>query len=157
MIDTAPAPERAPDDTTDSEIIRFPGGLLGFPSVTEYRLSEGPGAGLFWLSGQGTESPCFLLSDPFHYFDGLNLDLSPAQTEQIDAQETGQVAVLAVTVPSSAESWTANLQGPVVINVERSLGAQVVLADQSLGVRREFRPDLGGSVADTTDAPLPTQ
>jgi flagellar assembly factor FliW len=130
-------------------VIRFPTGLLGFPHVREYRLSEGPGTGLFWLSGAEADSPCFLLSDPFVYFDGLSLDLSPAQAEQIGAQDSGKVAVLAVTVPNvETGAWTANLQGPVVINVERALGAQLVLADQSLGVRRTFRPVLNAGESD---------
>ena len=157
MIETAPAPERTPADQPAQGLIKFPAGLLGFPSITEYRLSEGPGKGLFWLSGDEPDSPCFLLTDPFRYFEGLSLDLSPAQTKQIGADESDQVAVLAVTVPSANTApWTANLQGPVVINVERCVGAQVILADRSLGVRRSFRPELKDPVGTEAAPTLPS-
>jgi flagellar assembly factor FliW len=135
--------------------IRFPSGLLGFPEVTEYQLSEGPGVGLFWLDGEGPDSPSFLLSDPFVYFDGLNLDFSPVQTEQIEAHESSQVAVLAITVPNGeTKQWTANLQGPILINLERALAAQVVMTDPSLGVRRSFRPRLTVPPAGTDSDPV---
>jgi len=143
MIDTAPAKAPNAQDTSVDGLIRFPYGLLGFPDVKEYRLSPGPGRGLFWLSGEEPGSPSFLLSDPFVYFEGLSLDLSSTQTREIGADDSAQVAVLAVTVPNAETGpWTANLQGPVVINVEKAVGAQLVLADQSLGIRREFEPKL---------------
>ena len=123
-------------------LIRFPTGLLGFPDVSQYRLLQGPGAGLYWLSGTEPGDPSFLLSDPFVYFGGLSLDLPPASVDQLEANEASDVAVLAVTVPDTdTGTWTANLQGPVVVNVSKGLGAQIVLPDQSLGVRRAFRPN----------------
>ncbi len=131
-------------------VVWFPRGLLGFADVREYRISDGPGTGLFWLTGLSPGAPTFLLTDPFVYFDGLALDLSRAQVEEIEAEQPTEVAVLAVTVPNSETgTWTANLQGPVVINVARALGTQVVLSDESLGVNRPFRPDglAGTSVA----------
>lgn len=141
MTDLAFAP--APPAARAPGTLSFPTGLLGFPEVNEYRLSAGPGEGLFWLSGARPDTPCFLLSDPFVYFDGLSLDLSIPQTELIEAEQASQVAVLAITVPNAeTEAWTANLQGPILINLERGLGAQVVLSDTSLGVRRSFLPRL---------------
>lgn len=122
-------------------VIHFPKGLLGFPHVSQYRLAEGPGAGLYWLSGTDPGAPSFLLSDPFVYFQDLSLELTSTHVDQIEAGDSSDVAVLAVTVPNrDTGTWTANLQGPVVVNVAKGLGAQVILPDQSLGVRREFRP-----------------
>jgi flagellar assembly factor FliW len=140
MIDASDRPTQPPPPT--DAIVRFPHGLLGFPGFNLYRLSTGPRAGLFWLSGLGAGAPSFLLTDPFRYFDGLCLDLSVAHVEEVEAGAPSDVAVLAVTVPNREPgSWTANLQGPVVINVAKGLGAQVVLPDPSLGVKRPFRPD----------------
>ncbi|MEQ1856602.1 MAG: flagellar assembly protein FliW [Longimicrobiales bacterium] len=137
------APERlrpVPPDAPDG-VVRFPHGLLGFPDVNEYRLTEGPGAGLFWLSGLTPGAPSFLLTDPFVYFDDLSLDLTASHVDEIEADAPTDVAVLAVTVPDRVTgTWTANLQGPVVINVAKGLGAQVVLPDASLGLKRPFRP-----------------
>lgn len=132
--------------TTDSDalpedLIRFPGGLLGFPAFVEYRLAEGPGQGLFWLIAEG-EGPTFLLSDPFRHFEGYALELTPAQATRIEADERDEVAVLAITVPQDEGPWTANLQGPIVVNATKRIGSQLVLPGSDRGVRAPFVPNL---------------
>lgn len=121
--------------------ICFPRGLVGFPAARAYRLEGGPGSGLFWLVGADEDSPTFLLSDPFVYFEGYSVELTPEQLESIEADHASQIVVLSISVPSGTTDWTANLLGPVVINVEKGIGAQVLLSDQSAGVRSPFRPD----------------
>jgi len=123
------------------DTITFQGGLLGFPDFVEYSLAEGPGAGLFWLISEDG-GPNFLVSDPFTYIDGYSLDLSPEQAARIEADALGEVAVLAISVPHKEEPWTANLQGPIVINAARRVGAQLVLPGNDRGVRVPFVPAL---------------
>lgn len=124
-------------------IIHFPEGLLGFPETTGYRLVDGPGEGLFWLVAADGVGPSFLLSDPFLFFEGYSLVLNDAQSERIGAASSSEVAVLAITVPGSeGEAWTANLRGPVVINVVEARGAQLVLTDETADLRRPFAPEI---------------
>ena len=85
------------EDVVANGRIRFPGGLLGFPDTQEYHLAEGPGDGLFWLLAGDGQGPSFLLSDPFVFFEGYTLDLTPGQAAQIEAEEMSQVGVLAIT------------------------------------------------------------
>ena len=139
-----------PDATTSAATlpavtIRFPDGLLGFPDIHDYVLLDGPSDGLLWLVGDGEHAPRFLLSDPFAFFEGYSLDLSPEQAGRVDAEESSTVAVLAITTPSSDAPWTANLQGPVVINVDKGLGAQIVLPGSQPGVRQPFQPNLSAA------------
>jgi flagellar assembly factor FliW len=138
----ATLPEKLPTShPTADGLIEFPDGLLGFPSTKRYQLAVGPGEGLFWLLGLGAGDPSFLVSDPFTYFDGYSVDLTTDQTSRIAADHQSQVAVLAIAVPGPAGSaWTANTQGPIVINVEKGIGAQLVLTDQTDALRRPFRP-----------------
>ena len=136
-----------PDTSTSAATLRavtihFPGGLLGFPEIHDYVLLDGPSEGLFWLVGDGEQAPRFLLNDPFVFFEGYSLELSPEQTGLIEVEESSTVAVLAITIPSSDAPWTANLQGPVVINVEKAIGAQIVLPGSQPGVRQPFQPKL---------------
>lgn len=124
-------------------IIRFPNGLLGFPDAVAFRLVEGPAEGLFWLVAADGNGLRFLLSDPFLFFDGYSLVLNDSQTEKIGAERASDVAVLAITVPGSdGKPWTANLRGPVVINIAESLGAQLILTDETAELRRPFVPEL---------------
>lgn len=142
----ATLPDTRPSDAALTAIeVTFPDGLLGFPDVTEYVLVDGPRDGLFWLVGTPEGAPRFLLSDPFVFFDGYTLDLSPEQATRIGADEASTVAVLAITIPSTTAPWTANLQGPVVINVDRGLGAQIVLSGPEPSLRQPFQPEVSSA------------
>jgi len=142
MTDVTPSARPEGSPTMDIPI-RIPDGLLGFPDTTDYRLVDGPGDGLFWLLADDGVGPSFLLSDPFTFFEGYSLVLSDMQSERIEATRSSEVAVMAITTPGpEGEPWTANLRGPVVINVDKALGAQMVLTDESAGLRRSFTPDL---------------
>ena len=131
--------------TLPAVTIHFPDGLLGFPDVREYHLLEGPAEGFLWLIGEGELAPRFLLSDPFVFFEEYCVDLSQDQAARVKAEATSTVAVLAITTPSSDGPWTANLQGPLVINLSESLGAQIVLPGKQPGVRQPFEPNLSAA------------
>ena len=121
--------------------LHFPHGLVGFPDERDYQLLESTRTGLYWLRSQVDDAPHFLLADPFRFFEGYSFDLAPPQAEELGASSSSEVGVLVITVPDPETGvWTANLQGPLVMNVARGVGAQVVLPDHSLGVRRRFRP-----------------
>jgi flagellar assembly factor FliW len=120
--------------------VSFDRGLLGFPTVREYRLRRGPGEDLFWLEA-AAGFPRFLLADPFPYFEDFPLRLLCEQLGELGDAEPESIAVLAVTVPAKPPAaWTANLQGPVVIDTRTLKAAQIVLSDPSIGVRRPFKP-----------------
>jgi flagellar assembly factor FliW len=140
----ATLPEGITDvNSASTGVIEFPEGLLGFPETTRYQLAVGPGAGLFWLLGLGPGDPSFLMSDPFTFFDGYSVELTPQHTALIEATDETDVAVLAIAVPGQGgSSWTANTQGPVVINVAKGLGAQLVLTDRADALRRPFQPTM---------------
>lgn len=135
LATAAPATTQVELDT----MIHFPDGLLGFPEELDYRLVGGPMDGLYWLlPSSGTAR--FLLSDPFHFFADYSLELAPEQAERVDAELPSDVVVLAITVPHTDGPWTANLQGPLVINARKGVGAQLVLAGAGPGVREPFVP-----------------
>lgn len=126
-----------------SGLVDFPDGLLGFPHTKRYHLVTGPGDGLYWLVGLESDEPTFLLSDPFTFFPGYAVELSAEQKARIDAHDASSVAVFAITVPGrDGVPWTANTQGPIVINVDSGRGAQLVLTNDPDGLRRPFVPQL---------------
>ena len=100
------------------------------------------------MIGAEPDDPTFLVGDPFCFFDGFSVELSKDQQARIGADAETEVAVLAITVPgANGATWTANTQGPIVINVEKGLGAQLVLTDQSEALRRPFHPILAAKAS----------
>ncbi len=126
---------------TNEQVLVFETGIAGFADCTRWILIDGERPGTAWLQSANIGSLAFLLVDPFLFFDGYSVNLSPHDARRVRADDATQLAVFAiVTIPArSTESATANLQGPIVINVARRRAAQIVLSDGPWGVRQPFQ------------------
>ena len=120
--------------------VTFPAGLFGFPECRDFRLSATTRPGLYWLRSSEHEALAFLLADPFLFFPEYTVDLSEGDLAGLASEDPSDLAVLAiVTLPRSAgEALTANLQGPVIVNLARRIARQVVLQDSRFGLRCTF-------------------
>lgn len=127
-------PIRVPGD----RLVRFPDGLLGFPEAREFALVASARDGAFWLQSTEHASLIFFLVDPFLHFPDYAVDLSDADAAALEARDQGDVAILSiVTLPAGPEQLpTANLQGPVAVNLAASLGRQVIVRNLDAGIRR---------------------
>jgi flagellar assembly factor FliW len=125
-------------DVQEDQVLDFRDGLLGFSLCKRWLLITGKKPGTAWLQSAEHGSLAFMLIDPFLTFDGYAAHLGPTEIAQLDAQDPAQIAVFAiVTLPSSdVPETTANLRGPVVINVRARLGAQVVSSEGTWSVRQ---------------------
>ena len=130
-----------PIRVTDDQVVEFPDGLLGFPETREYVLVPAGRKGTYWLQSVEHTSLIFLLVDPFLYFEDYEVELSAGEVRSLNAEAQSDVAVLTiVTLPGDdGEDPTANLQGPLALNLTTGLGRQVILRRPGLGVRRAFR------------------
>lgn len=136
-----PALACAPTVEATTDTLHFARGLLGFPECRAFRLRAAERDGLYWLESLEHETLNFLIVDPFRFFPGYAVELGRADTFEIDARNAAELAVFAiVTLPRNGGAWTANLQGPVVINTRSGLGRQSVLGDARVGVRCPFDP-----------------
>jgi len=122
------------------ELLHFPNGLYGFPGCRRWALVPTNRDGLFWLQSADDALLSFLLVDPFTYFPGYAVDLSAAELSRVGTSEPSEIVVLAVVTVGSRDGAppTANLQGPVVLNMRARQGFQLVLATDGYGVREPF-------------------
>jgi flagellar assembly factor FliW len=122
--------------------IDFPSGLLGFPECHRFALVRAGTDAVYWLQSLDVASLVFLLVDPFMHFADYSVDIPPADAAELSATDPADMAVFAiVTLPESNTPDarpTANLQGPVAINLRLRRGMQIVCADADYGVRRPF-------------------
>lgn len=126
------APDHGP--ARDNELLTFPDGLLGFPECRSFMLCGGGSEGVFWLQSTEFEPLAFLLIDPFRFFDGYSVELSDVDVARLQPAAPADIAILA-TVTLNATGATANLQGPLAINVASGCARQVIAADTGYGVR----------------------
>ncbi len=125
-------------DIAEEHIIEFSEGILGFPACRGWVLIDGAKPGTAWLQSVEYGPLVFLLADPFVFYDGFTADLSHNDLRRLEATNAGEIAVFAiVTLPASrAGEATANLHGPILVNVHSRRGAQVVLGESSWSVRQ---------------------
>jgi flagellar assembly factor FliW len=75
----------------------------------------------------------FLLVDPFPVFPDYAVDLPGG------SDETPPMVLSVVTLPrEDDEPCTANLQAPVLLDLERRTGHQTILGDAGYGARHPF-------------------
>ncbi len=146
---TAPSPEQfevasdllGPMQVKQSDVLEFPRGVLGFPECRRFVLAPTGRDGLYWLHSLEHSALAFLLADPFVFFPEYAVDLTPATLAELRADAPTELAVFTiVTLPTSPEeSATANLQGPVVVNVQTRRAAQIVIPESQYGVRHALK------------------
>lgn len=125
-------------DLDEKRIISFPAGLLGFSSYKSFALLQPDDEGVFfWL--QSIESPelAFVVTDPTLWVDGYEATIRREQMDELklDRLESAQVFVI---VNKYGGALTANLQGPLVINIKNQQAMQLVLADKRWTTRHEI-------------------
>lgn len=125
-------------DVPSSAIMHFPVPLGGFPDRHEFALLPAARNGLWWL--QSTDDPdlTFILGDPFVLDASYEIDLGVADrsTLQIDHETDAFALVMLTLAPHPATATTGNFRAPLVFNLARGRGLQVVSRDDAHNVRR---------------------
>lgn len=125
-------------EIADDRVITFPSGLLGFSSYTSFVLLQPDEQGVFfWL--QSTEAPdlAFVVTDPSLWVPDFQANIRKDQMEELGMAKLEDAQVL-VIVNKRDDLLTANLQGPLVVNVDGRSGMQLVLADKRWNTRQEL-------------------
>lgn len=121
-----------------NRIMTFDAGLLGFSSYRRYVLLQPDDEGVFfWL--QSVESPelAFVVTDPSLWTPDYEATIRREQMEELElgSLESAQILVI---VNKYDQSLTANMQGPIVVNLQNYRGLQLVLAEKRWTTRHEI-------------------
>ncbi|MCL5780243.1 MAG: flagellar assembly protein FliW [Clostridia bacterium] len=134
--------------TKDQLNIFFEQGLPGFESLRNFLVSRPfDNSPFYYLQSAEVDHICFLLLNPFEITQSYEFDLPVPVQEMLEIKATSDIAVFnIVNAQKDLANATVNLQAPVVINVNKSKGMQVVLNDPSLSIREPLKNLLQGKV-----------
>jgi len=120
-------------DAEEAQVITLPGGVIGFSEQKRYILKDHKeGTPFLWLQSLDVASLAFVLIDPGIFESSYKVDLSPEDRAALalnnggTADEVRTFVIVNLSGGPPAEI-TANLLGPIVINVSKRLGKQVIL------------------------------
>lgn len=124
----------------EEKIIHFPHGILGFPNIKRYivlnHLNK-PDIPFKWLQAIDTPDLAFVITDPLLFESAYNPSINEQELKELgikDSTERGIIVI--VTIPhGEPEKMTANLQGPVVVNLSTRTAKQIVLTGDEYQVR----------------------
>ena len=122
----------------EDRIIDFSAGLLGFSSFKRFALLQPDDEGIFfWLQSLDAPELAFVVTDPALWLPEYQATIRREQMEQLQLSSLEEAQVF-VIVNKYDNTLTANLQGPIVVNVKRREGMQLVLADRKWTTRQEI-------------------
>ena len=119
----------------DDRIVTFATGLLGFSEYQRFALLQPDDDGLFfWLQSVDSPELAFVVTDPTVWLEGYQATIRQEQMAELSITSLEDVQVL-VLVNRYEGTLTANMQGPLVINIHTRQGMQLVLAEKKWTTR----------------------
>ena len=116
--------EIEPDD-----ILFFRNGLLGFEDCRHWvLLADADNAAVAWLQSMQHADIAVPVVSPRRFVADYQVHLEPADVDSLQLTAVDQAYVLSV-VSRDESMLTMNLRAPLVINLDRRIGCQVVTAD----------------------------
>jgi flagellar assembly factor FliW len=125
-------------EVDEQRIINFSAGLLGFSSFKRYTLLQPDDEGVFfWLQSVDAPDLAFVVTDPSLWVRDYEATIRREQMEELGMSKLDDAQVF-VIVNKYDRSLTANLQGPLVVNIQNRDAMQLVLADKRWTTRHEI-------------------
>lgn len=116
----------------ESKKITFAKGLPAFEEIKEYVLIDLPDNPVFHcLQSTKQSEVAFLVIQPWDFFHDYDIDIPQEDLEELEINKKEQVLIYNIlTIPKDINNMTANLLGPIVINIENLKGKQVILPQE---------------------------
>jgi len=118
-------------------IIEIPKGIIGFEQFKKYVLLEREDSDPFcWLQSLEDPNLAFVVINPMVFFKNYKIEIHHKELEDISVTTLDRIEIYAiVTIPEDISRMSANLLGPLVINLDNNLTKQVVLVNSSYTIQ----------------------
>ena len=125
-------------EVESDRVLDFPSGLLGFASYRRFVLLQPDEEGVFyWLQSVESADLAFVVTDPSRWCDDYEATVRREHMDLLELESVNEARVF-VIVNKYEDTLTANLQGPLVVNLRNRRGMQIVLSEQRWTTRWEL-------------------
>ncbi len=113
----------------ERELFLFPQGLIGLETLRQWALLPDPENGsVAWLQSASRGDRALAVISPRVFVPDYRIHVSSRSLECLQLRSDHRTFVL-TTVAGSVGQLTTNLRAPIIINLDRRLGCQVVTGD----------------------------
>ena len=121
---------------SEAETIHIPEGLVGFRSCTRYVLiPDQEVSGLSWLQSTTAPELAFALVAPPLAVSDYKIELRPGDRAALELDDERSALIYVILNRVDGGGLTVNLQGPLVFNMAKRIGRQLVLTSSRYSVR----------------------
>lgn len=122
----------------EEKVYHFPSGLLGFEDLETFALIEAEELKpLAWLLPLDEPDLAFPMADPRYFVQNYEVPVVGEDRDGLEVEESDEIVIYTiVTLPDEGRPLTANLRGPVVLNLRNRRGRQIVLLDERYSHRQ---------------------
>ena len=115
----------------ESDIRTLPNGMLGFTNDRHFAMLEDEmGSPFQWMQSLDTPELAFVTIDPDFAISDYQIEVSSEHLKKLDTHRLEDVTVrVIVTMTRELKDVTINLQGPLLFNLDKKLGMQMVITD----------------------------
>lgn len=116
-------------DVSETDVIKFPQGLCGFPDEKSFVLiAHQPDSPFSFLQSASEPNLTFIMLETLSLAKEYEFTLNDQTVAELNLSTDNPPQIFnIVTNQGKAEDMTVNLLAPIVINVQQSLAQQVVL------------------------------
>jgi len=120
----------------DKLVIQMTKPILGFEHLRKYVIIETEDFDPFrWYQAVDDPAVAFVIVNPLLFFPDYLIEVNPKEIEELKVKDLADIATYTiVTLPPDYTKMTANLQGPILLNVKTGLAKQLVLVNSEYGI-----------------------
>jgi flagellar assembly factor FliW len=124
-------------DISPDEIITFDEGLLGFEDYHRYIVLNPDDGGPFrWMQCVDDENLAFVIIEPLSFMFEYDVEIADSDADFIElTRAEDAVLYVLVSIPANPQEMTANLQGPLVVNVKNRKARQIISTNRRHSVK----------------------
>lgn len=112
------------------DILLFPHGLIAFEDCRHWvLLSDADNESLGWLQSISRPEVALPVISPRRFVPGYQMRVARTQLAPLELTQFDQAFLLTI-VSQEDQSLTVNLKAPIVVNLDRRLGRQVITTDE---------------------------
>jgi len=120
-------------EVNESKVITVLGGIIGFEHYTRFVILDFmKDSELRWLQSLNDQDVSFIICDPWYFFKDYDFELSDEDQKELEIESLDDIVAVAIsTIPADVTRTTLNLISPIVINLKKMIGKQVILYNSS--------------------------
>jgi flagellar assembly factor FliW len=113
-----------------ADILLFPQGVIAFEDCQHWvLLADASNDSLGWLQSVTRGEVALPVASPRRFAPEYQVHVTRGQLAPLELSHFDQAYVLAI-VSKSDDEWTLNLKAPLIINLDRRIGRQVITTDE---------------------------